>query len=151
MTRDNVTVALGTNGVLVLIEGHVRTAFLPGHGQSQAVVQARQQESDPTGRHQLLRERGMRSGRKGQWKQHSAEDPIRQQKSSLRSRDENLYYEVFRPVVQWIRKQYPRVLDCNGLVQIGKDYALLKEVLPPMSGLKLPQWQELRTPSDQAL
>ena len=138
-----VTVALGTSGVLVLIQGKtVLTAFLPGHGDPVVVVAARVAAS-PT-RAVLPRERGMR--RRSPTASQAVpgrERRAQELREAQWSDDERLYHRVFHPAVQFIRSRYHSMRDLNGRM-LRCDYALLKPVLPPLSQLKYPQWLELR-------
>jgi hypothetical protein len=58
-SQGRLTVALGTSGILLLIEGVLTTAFLPNQGDPQATRDSQQERKDRG----LPRERGMRSGR----------------------------------------------------------------------------------------
>jgi len=136
------TVALGTTGLLTVIEGSIRTAFLPGQGDPGATTAAHGKSPDADS--PLPRQRGMRCGRNGQYSgkwETCFED--RRTLFEARSRDEQVYYLVFRPAVQFIRGRQNRCRDITGNVLPGSDYALLKGVLPPMSRLKLACWLDL--------
>lgn len=140
-TTGRATVSLGTSGILTVIEQAVKTAFLPGQGITEATKASK-------GRGQgggLPRERGMRSGRPG-WRDNRSSDrdrQIRQQREAQWSRSERLYYRVFRPAVQHLRRSHHHSRDMFGnLAQ--SDYALLKDVLPHLSHLKYENWTDLR-------
>lgn len=147
VSNGNVVVFMGTSGVLVVIERQVKTAFLPGQGDPATTLAAQDAPSRP-GESQtvLARQGGMTSGRKGEFRQkHDGGSRSKPQRMSSRSREEQLYYTVFRPAVQFIRSRHNRCRDITGRVLPGGDYALLKGVLPSMSRLKLPHWQTLRS------
>lgn len=140
-SRGDKTVALGTTGLLLVIQRQtLTTAFLPGQGSPEAVRQAREQLGAV-----LPRQRQMRSGRPG-WPRPETWhlDPKPLQREATRPHDELLYYRVFRPAVQFVRRQQVSGRGLDGSRFGGNDYSLLKEVLPPMSQLKLPLWRELR-------
>ena len=138
-----VTVSLGTAGILMVVESWLKTAFLPGQGEPQAVREQQEQgglRRDATAR----RGRNMRSGRPGL---RAAADRD-EQDQLLREQDwsdtrKTLFYGVFRPAVQFIRFRYHVEIDARGLVRHG-DYGLLKDVLPPMSHLKYEDWLAVR-------
>ncbi len=137
--NGSVMVGLGTNGVLVLIEeSFVVTAFLPGAGEASATREAREQAG--MSRSALPRERGMRTRRSG-----GADRELRQQQHRQQnwSHEEQLYYLVFRPAVQFIRSRYHSSRDLTGRLRCC-DYALLKDSLPPLSQLRLQNWQQFR-------
>ena len=138
--RGGVTIALGTEGILMVIANTLKTAFLPGQGDPEAVVSAAE-SGGPRSDSPTPRTRGMRSGRGGVpgW---TREDRDRWHRQSDWSESQRLYYGVFRPAVQLIRSQYHRGLDVPG--RRLSDYGLLKAVLPPMSRLKYHDWLELR-------
>ncbi len=138
--QGRVTVAVGTSGILMLVEdGIVRTAFLPGQGDPEATRQARASE-DGRG---LVRERGMRSGRPGTGGAGNREEAIRQRREAGWTPEQRLYYRVFRPCVQFVKRCHHRHRDLYGRL-LRQDYALLKECLPARSRLKLDDWLDLR-------
>lgn len=141
-SADGVTVALGTDGVLVMIVGReVRTAFLPGQGSAQAT----RESSAKLKRGGLPRDRGMRSGRpeRGSERESHRDRVAREEREARWTRLEKLYYRVFRPAVQFIQKTHRGACDTNGQV-VRSDYALVKSMLPPQSRLTLADWQILR-------
>jgi hypothetical protein len=148
-TDADVAVALGTSGVLLVIQGaYLRTAFLSGQGDAAAVRES--WEAAGAGAGVLSRERGMRSGRPGRSAGAREHDrPGRQRAEERWSAEERLYYYVFRPAVQFIRSRYHASRDLTGH-WLDCDYALLKPVLPPFSRLKLADWQELRRQCKEA-
>lgn len=140
-SEGQVTVALGTSGVLILIEGVLKTALLPGQGSAEATRQSHERIVEGFG---LPREVGMRSGRPGKWR------PVTERETRDRERREEswphetrLYYRVFRPAVQFIKKCHHHNRNMFGEWR-HQDYALLKDILPPRSNLKLEQWQSMR-------
>lgn len=139
---DRVTVCLGTSGVLVLFgQRVVLTAFLPGHGSEDATRAARQADSAAD----LPRERGMRSGRNGRRDRETVdrEQRLLEQRQAAWSPAERLYHRVFKPSVQFVKRCQHRHRDLYGRLIRG-DYALLKDVLPPLSQLKYENWITLR-------
>lgn len=147
ITEESITVLIGTSGLVAVIEGQVRTAFLPGQGDPlNTLASQRTGVSRESSNRDLPSQRGMRGGRNGEYsgqkRPHLTAD---HQRVANRSHDEQLYYAVFRPAMQFIRSRQNRCRDITGRVLRGGDYALLKGVLPPMSRLKLPDWQQLRS------
>lgn len=146
--QSTLAVGIGTLGVLVVSEGAggapdaVKTAFLPGQGVPIAVVRARE-DSRPTGA--LAREsRAMRAGRRDRLHGDSEREAREcERRMEGMTRDERIYYQVFRPAIQFVRRQYHRHRDVSGR-PMGNDYAHLKSVLPPVSQLKYEAWQALR-------
>lgn len=174
-TQGEGTVALGTSGILLVIEDQavparpaesraaepgeasrtvrsvVVTAFLPGLGNSEAVRKRALSWSASGG---LVRESGMRSGRAGS-PFHDTRLGRREQLRRLRiragwSRDEQLYYTVFRRAVQFIRKCHHQHRDMYGRLN-RRDYALLKDALPARSRLEFTDWLVLRDQSQQRM
>jgi len=146
-----VTVALGISGVLLVIDGStVVTAFLPGQGEVSATVEARSQE--PGKPLALPRERGMRCRPAGSSDTAIAdrEQRLQQQRQQNWSNEERLYYQVFKPAVQFIRSRYHSSRDLTGRAR-RCDYALLKESLPPFSQLRLEHWRQLRQPRSETV
>ena len=155
---DGSTIALGTGGVLTIVQGaHIKTAFLPGQGSPGAVK--RSQDGEPA-RDSLLREGNgnarEKRGRRGRGRRRSAKGSYRRNRNRNRkdtryeaseelheTPEELLYYKVFRPAVQFIR-------DCPfpGRKIKGerplRQYGLLKKQLPPMGELSFENWLELR-------
>lgn len=141
-SQGTLTVALGTSGVLLLIDGPVRTAFLPGQGDPSAT---RQSERTEGLRLAIVRERGMRSGRHGRGGSESWERDrqVRARREAAWSPDQRLYYRVFKPAVQFVKRCQHRCRDMFGRLTRG-DYALVKEAIPHLSQLKLDDWLRLR-------
>jgi hypothetical protein len=140
-TPGSVTAAIGTSGILMLIEQELVTAFLPGQGSASATRAAQEEGREARG---LPRERSMRSGRLGRKQHESPRESRRQQRREAGwTPQERLYYRVFRPAVQFVRRSHHRCRDMYGRLNRG-EYALLKEVLPPSARLKYDDWLALR-------
>jgi hypothetical protein len=143
-TRD-VTVTLGTGAVLCLIEDPpsgpgpvVRTAFIPGMGEPEAVLSAKRDDQGSLPRERPQRHQGTiasRTSERRQRQERGREDRF--------SWPERVYYGVFRPAVQFLRTQYLRNRDYQGRI-IRHDYAMLKDVLPSCSQLKYESWLTFR-------
>jgi hypothetical protein len=134
-TDGRTTVALGTAGVLVLIDGpSVTTVYLPGQGNPAAVRASREAEPDRLGRERRLMRRSDR--------RPAGERRRQARREARRSAEEGLYYGVFRPAVQFLRRRYHQSYTLDGVRRY--DDALLKGVLPPMSRLGLAGWQGYR-------
>lgn len=143
--RRSVTIALGIDGILLVIESVLKTAFLPAQADP-AVVASVEESGGPRSDSPSARIRGMRSGRAKNGLD-PARVPVWQDRRSTWSRARRIYYEVFRPAVQFIRNQYHDGRDVRG--RCLNDYGRLKDVLPPMSRLKFDDWQELRDSARQ--
>jgi hypothetical protein len=143
VTSGRVTIALGTSGVLMVIESSLKTAFLPGQGDP-SIVDSCQGWDQPRPDSRNPRLRGMRSGctveratsagGRGHPRDRGSQDWTEAQK---------LYYGVFRPAVQFLRSRYHLDLDVRGQRRLS-EYGLLKDVLPPMSCMKYEHWVALR-------
>ena len=142
-----VTVTLGTCGVLVLTVRRngtcrtVQTAFLPGQGSAAAVVRSRLEPSDGF----VFRRDASRDRPRARRHvvQSAREQRARQRRRPGWADEHRLYYDVFKPAVQFIRTRYHSYCDPFGQEQYC-DYALLKDVLPRRSRLKLEHWQGYR-------
>jgi hypothetical protein len=138
-----VTVMLGTGAVLCLIEDPpsgpvVRTAFIPGTGEPEAVLSAKRDDQGNLPRERSQRHQGTIASRRSERRKRQErgwEDRF--------SWPERVYYSVFRPAVQFLRKQYLRNRDYQGRI-IRHDYAMLKDVLPSCSQLKYESWLAFR-------
>jgi hypothetical protein len=146
-SNGEITVSFGTSGILTVIrslqpyEAVVLTAFLPGQGVATTTLESQKAEGCNK---RLPRESGMRDGPGGRTRiEHEKELARRQQRRQGFSREQRLYYDVFRPALQFIREQYHRERDLCGRA-IRSDYALLKDKLPRCSSLKFENWQRLR-------
>lgn len=134
-------IALGTDGLVIIFHHDtVTTAFLPGKGTPEAVRD--QRHANPRG---LPRESGMRSGRPNRWTEEAAHRDrlIRQRREASWTRDQRIYYCVFRPSLQFLRR-VQRVLPKTNGNKTVLGYEALKQVIPPLSLLKWPIWQHLR-------
>jgi hypothetical protein len=141
--EGSVTVAVGTSGVLLVVEGGtLQTAFLPGQGDPNATRQAGAAPGPERG---LVRERGMRSGREAtSGKDRRARDLAAQvRREAAWSADERLYHKVFRPCLQFLKRCHHRHRDMYGRL-LRHDYALLKDCLPARNQLKCDGWLALR-------
>ncbi len=136
--HGRVTAAMGTSGVVLLIENVVRTAFLAGQGDPQATKEGQRQRLERRG---LPRERPLRSRRQG----GDPHGPPQRRCpwEGKWSVEERLYYRVFRPAVQLVKRAHHRSRDMLGGI-VRADYALLKGLLPTRSRLKYEDWLELR-------
>ncbi len=137
-----VTLAIGTAGVLLVVENWLKTAFLPGQGDPQAVLDQREsrgprEESPRAGR------RGMRPDVPGDSQGKDREDREQRRREEGWNDGQKLYYKVFRPAIQFVRSHYEIEFDARGERKRG-EYGLLKSVLPPMSQLKYDNWLALR-------
>lgn len=135
--RGDVTVALGTRGILLLVErGTLVTAFLPGQGVPQQVVRGTEQRA--AGSKAALPREG-----RGRWRRVGVQEHPRETRQRLEiekrwSPVERLYYRVFRPSVQFVRTA---VYDASGMLRRpARDYGLLRRCLPRMSRLRLEDW-----------
>jgi hypothetical protein len=138
---NRLTVAFGTSGIVMLIEEVLTTAFLPGQGDPRVTHES--QRCEKLGG--LPRERGMRTGRPGRRGGEEVERDrrVRERHEAQWTNGQRLYYRVFRPAVQFVKKCQHRCLDRCGKVIPG-DYALIKDVLPARSRLKYTDWVALR-------
>jgi hypothetical protein len=141
--EEGVAVAVGTSGILLVVEGNtLRTAFLPGQGDPDATCEARAAPSPGRG---LIRERGMRSGRATDahedW--NAREQAAQTRREAAWSENERLYYKVFRPCLQFIKRCHHCHRDMYGRL-VRRDYALLKDCLPARNQLKCDAWLALR-------
>ena len=126
-----------TNGVLVVAhlmsEPTIATIFLPGQGHGVLVGRG-----DSRGTTPLPREcrRRMRSG------QHRIGRPDRADSAEW-GREERLFFRVFRPAVQFIKRCHFDAMDYQ-LRRRKHEYALLKKKLPATNGMTFEWWQALR-------
>jgi hypothetical protein len=140
--RGSVTVALGTRGILLVVERDVLvTAFLPGQGDPRRVVRTQRQGADGQSAPVLPREgRGRWRGNPG-W-EHPRESRRRLEVEERWTPAERLYYRVFRPAVQFVRATS---YDTSGMLgRPLRDYGLLRRCLPRMSRLRLQDWLACR-------
>ena len=137
-----VTAAMGTDGIVMLIEDVVRSAFLAGQGDPQKTKDSQRQRLERRG---LPRESPMRSGGSASQKKEPTERELRRRRKreAKWSHEERLFHRVFRPTVQFVKRSHHRARDMLGRL-VRADYALLKDVLPLRSQLKFEHWLELR-------
>src|SRR5437870_12492435 len=83
-----VTVAVGTSGILMVIEDALRTAFLGGQGDPEATLMSKNQYG---GSQPLARERGMRSGRLRSFARGGREERKKQRREASWSNAQRLY------------------------------------------------------------
>jgi hypothetical protein len=141
-SRQQATACLGTSGVAIILQPHVRTAMVPGLGTPSATRQSR---NEPALSATMWRHRPSRIGRLSD----NQEDEHQRQRRQRRRREQQwdsqqwLFYRVFRPAVKAVRQQHNRSFGLDGK-ETRSDIALLKGVLPPQSQLKFEHWQQLR-------
>jgi len=140
-SEGSLTVGMGTSGVLVIIDHTVRTAFLAGQGDAQRTRAARQAVR-PGG---LPRESGMRRKRPGRWDHRltDRECRVRERREASWTAPQRLYFHVFKPAIQFVKQRHHRCRNMYGEITRG-DYALLQDVLPPLSQLNFESWAALR-------
>ncbi len=140
-STGTLTVCLGTSGILAVIQDTVTTVFLPGLGSAEATRTSTQTSQ----RNGLPRERGMRSGRPGRTdsEQASRRHRAQTQREAAWSQSQRLYYLVFKPAVQFVKRSHHRCRDMFGR-RTRTDYGLLKDKLPHLSQLKYQDWTALR-------
>lgn len=128
-------VALGTSGVLVVAEnGVVRTAFLPNQHTNGCYLDSNGElQARPS-------QRRMRAGGKN----------FREQKQHKKRREswppeKLLYYDVFRPAVQFIRRAQHETFSRQGDLRPRDNiYHHLKDKLPTCKSLRYENWCLLR-------
>jgi hypothetical protein len=127
---------------LLLIARALNTAFLPGQGDPLATGESRPTDASTAA---ITREAGMRSGRHGHRDRELIERErlARQRREAAWTPAQRLYYRVFKPAVQFVKRCQHRCRDMLGRETRG-DYALLKNVLPHLSQLKLDDWLAMR-------
>jgi hypothetical protein len=132
-------VALGTSGLLVLIDsGVVTTAFLPGQSTPEATIGRKEAAEMPQA--QVSYSHAMRSGRPRATPHERRAD---REKERQFTADERLYYFVFRPALSFLRRQ-----QFEGSAPGGRDndYYLLKaqRKLPLNRVITLSLWRDRR-------
>jgi hypothetical protein len=130
-----ISVALGLQGLLLVVDGDtLLSAFLGGQG-----VASRTTEERPTRGNPLPREGS------GPVAEPTQEARARARRAKRWGPEETLFYEVFRPAVQFVRRQTYDSFDLTGQPlsrHSSRDYWRLRAVLPRMSQLKLEGWKE---------
>lgn len=118
----------------------IKTAYLPGFGSSEATRQSQAIPSDPHARSRIAskmrgRDREQRTGAR----RPGITSRLAERRSGKWSSEEKLYYLVFRPAVQSLRRWQPGLNR-----EVRPNLQDLKSVLPRMSELKLEHWKALR-------
>jgi|GEM_PF-1623349 len=128
-------VALGTSGVLVVAEnGFILTAFLPNQHTNGCYLGGNGKLQSRPGRHRIRG--GVRSYREE--KQH-------QKRKESWPPEKRLYYEVFRPALQFVRKAQYETFPPQGCLRPRNNiYAILKGKLPKCKWLHYDAWCRLR-------
>lgn len=148
--RSGASAALGTSGVLVMFERRhglrrvVVTAYLPGLGTAALVERSRQ---GATGLSGLPREagHGMRSSRnRCGGPTGTREDRDRVRRESAWTREQRLFFRVFRPALRFVRRSRFHASDPMRR-DVGRDgpsneYALLRSKLPSVRSLTFERW-----------
>ena len=124
-----VTLAIGTAGVLLVVENWLKTAFLPGQGDAQAVLDQRESRG-PRGESPRAGRRGMRPDVPGDSPGRDREDREQRRREEAWNDGQKLYYKVFRPAVQFVRSHYEIEFDARGERKRG-EYGLLKSACSP--------------------
>jgi len=148
----SLAVAMGTSGIIVVIDKFLRTAFLGGQGHPQATRRS-QQTADGAPTHApsrlsaadlsataLRRQWGMRAPK--------TDHPNRKERDRIQRLkrwpvEKQIYYLSFKPSLQFVKQCHHRCRDVTGEL-IAKDYALLKTVLPARKQLKYDSWLLVR-------
>jgi hypothetical protein len=139
-----VLVTFSTNGVLAIVTADLlRTAFVAGQGSLEATVRAQQQGFGK----QMPRHNAMRQGRLASGQRNLPERERRraQERQASWSEPQNIYYTVFRPAMQFVRRTTNSAYDALGRPLRQSDYSRLKDVLPPVGKLDFNAWTKLRT------
>lgn len=142
----NVRVALGHEGLLQVFHPHLKSAFLPNQGNATEVVAARlagrtRRDTEARSQRDTMRRHGMRAGRSSPMAFAKTVEQCQRRESGWTPR-QTIYHRVFRPAVRFIRSNHRHTRKSNGDLEY-RDYALLKEVLPPMSQLSFDDWDAL--------
>ncbi|MCS7166933.1 MAG: hypothetical protein RMI91_09885 [Gemmatales bacterium] len=121
----------------------MRTAFIAGAGSARKVRERREEEGaiyvGP-----VTDSRTHSSGRRHRLQViHERDEAIRRKRTATRTPLQRIYYEVFRPALQFVFRQHSAAIDANGHV-VQRHYYLLKDVLPLRKRIKYQTWYELR-------
>lgn len=128
----------------------VKTVFIPGFGTADGTLQSQKADSSP---HDRVSASGFNSrgsamrGADSRGRQSDHRDSrrggiqhrMRNRRAAAWNSDQRVYYLVFRPAIQFLRRLQLGSNACS------RDVALLKSVLPMMSQLKINKWLELRS------
>jgi len=143
-TEEQTTIALGTSGVLTVVTNQVvKSARLPGLGIAEMTIES---HGIPVDSPRMPRHRPMRSWhRNGKSdERHPKEERRKEERESQWTREQKLFFRVFRMAVQHIMRAYHRSYDLLGERFHGDDAAWLKDTLPRRSRLKFEDWLKLR-------
>ena len=139
ISSRGVTVAMGITGILMIVEGYMKTAFFPGFGdpsrQSTFHDSSKRQFSEYDAKPHLIRS----------WKTSQRKKRAAHQRSWDTA--QRLYYKVFKKCVRFVRSQHHDSLDITG--QRNNDYGLARKFLPSMGRLKFEDWNQLRIKCDE--
>lgn len=131
-----VAVAFSPLGVVMVIQGHLKTAMVPGQGDAETTSASHEQQSKALPRERsAARPFGARA-------RHPKEARKHRTRQEQWTREEWLYYEVFRPALQFLRSQN-RNRDPYGRPTKHNDLHRLNEVLPPRKRLDYETWLTL--------
>lgn len=149
--RNNVLLFFGTRGILIVIEHSqnewiIRTAFIPGLGNPSETKQARSQ-CQP--RRDYYRQTSAQYRRNRKFNQlHPKENQQRVIRESNWSELEWYFYRVFRPAIQFLRKEHNTHRTSDGRIYISqnRDYRLLFPRLPQeiRHNVQIKTWREFR-------
>jgi hypothetical protein len=141
--RSRVVLAIGLSGVLLVVGTGLITALIPGRGDAQIVRNERLGFDRQViwGRNQGMRQGGSRHLSQGS----SRERRDQQERQAKWSRWQHLYYEVFRPAVQFVRSY-----SATQGGQFVGEYGLLKDVLRGMADLRYENWMQMMESGGEA-
>ncbi len=135
---QEVTVSLGTSGILTVIEENVVTAFLPGQGVPEQVLRSRlsEKQASPLPRqHHGMRSRSRKS-------ENRMDTRNRENREKNWSSDQKLYYRVFKTAVGFVRSC---VLNASYRMEPHRGhYGVLKECKSIFRVKKYEEWLLLR-------
>lgn len=135
--------AMDTNGIIGVFDIRSRkptviTAFIPGFGSVAGTVRAQTTQNfyarvipRSAMRRESRTEYGGGSEHDGVWRR------MARKRAATWSPEQRIFYLVFRPVFQFIRRFQP------GRDAVSSDLVFIKTVLPPMSQLSWDSWQVL--------
>ncbi|MDW8221585.1 MAG: hypothetical protein RMJ82_01380 [Gemmatales bacterium] len=149
--RTAVCVGFGTSGVLGVFEyvgdkWALRTAFIAGAGRPERVrirnIPVQVGATVPAGA-SVGRSYNSRAVQRCRGYMQQRDERKQRQRHERFSPLQRIYFEVFRPALQFIFRQQLISVRPDGRVE-RRDYSLLKEVLPPRKRMKYDTWLELR-------